>query len=178
MRGEVDPKNQDKNSKWLTARYDIAIDNTPEAIWNFAYDPKTWTASNPDEHLGLVFYNQGNRPETGIAFHQKEKVAGVYADLYGHILYAEYPKICVWTGLALYRIFGFIPLSVPENGVVRIETLPQGSLLSHTVYLHIPDSIIGKVFIFLAKLYSNKKGFIPHTYKELLFFKEKLDRKK
>lgn len=178
MRQEIHPDNQNKNSKWLTARYEIAIDNTPEAIWNYAYNPETWTASNPDEHLGLVFYNKKNRPETGVAFYQKEKVAGVYADLRGHILYAKYPTICVWTGVAKYRIWGLLSLSVPENGVVSIEDSPQGSLLSHTVYLHIPNTIMGKIFMFLAERFADKKGYIPHTYKELLFFKEKLDRKK
>lgn len=177
MRSELHPKNKDKNSGWLVRRYEIVIKNTPQAIWEYAYNPKTWTESNPDEHLGLVFYNEKNRPETGVAFSQKETVAGVYADLHGHILYAEYPNVCVWTGLAHYKLLGFIPLQVPENGVIRIEPTSEGSLLSHTVYLNIPNSILGKAFLFLANHFAGKKGYIPHTYKELLFFKEKLDLK-
>lgn len=98
MKPEIHKDNLNKNSRWLTRRYEILIDKkvTPEQIWEYAYNPKTWTQSNPDEHLGLVFYNNQNRPETGVAFYQKETVSGVYADLRGHILYAEKPNVCVF----------------------------------------------------------------------------------
>ena len=178
MKPEIHRDNLNKNSRWLTRRYEILIDKkvTPEQIWEYAYNPETWTESNPDEHLGLIFYNKQNRPETGVAFYQKETVSGVYADLRGHILYAEKPRICVWTGLAEYRLFGIIPLSVPENGVIRIEKASGGSLLSHTVYIRMPDTIIGKLFFKLSEVFSNKTGFVPHTYKELEYFKSKLEK--
>lgn len=178
MRPEIHPDNLNRKSGWLTRRYEILIDKkvAPDEIWEYAYNPKTWTASNPDEHLGLVFYNNQNRPETGVAFYQKETVAGVYADLKGHILYAEKPKVCVWTGLARYKIFRAIPLSVPENGVVSIEKTEQGTLLSHTVYLRIPDTLIGRLLLLISQWYSNRKGYIPHTYKELQFFKRNLEK--
>jgi len=175
MRPEIHPDNLNNDSGWLTRRYEIIIKCSPEKIWDYAYNPETWTASNPDEHLGLVFYNKQNRPETGVAFYQKETVSGVYADLRGHILYAERPNVCVWTGLAKYRIFGVIPLFVPENGVVIVEPADNGSLVSHTVYLRIPETIVGKLFLKLSELFSNKKGFIPHTYKELQYFKAHLE---
>lgn len=177
MRPEIHPNNLNRNSGWLTHRYEILVDKRipAEKIWEYAYNPKTWTASNPDEHLGLTFYNEPNRPETGVAFYQKETVAGVYADLKGHILYAKKPSVCVWTGVARYKLFGFIPLSVPENGVIQIEPNEKGSLLSHTVYLHIPNTIIGKLFMKLSSWYSKKKGYVSHTYKELEFFKKHLE---
>ena len=97
MKSEINSDNLNTKSGWLTRRYEILIDKrvSPEEIWDYAYNPKTWTASNPDEHLGLIFYNDKNRPETSVAFYQKETVAGVYADLKGHILFTEKPKICV-----------------------------------------------------------------------------------
>jgi len=178
MYPEIHPDNLNQNSGWLTRRYEILVKKNiaPKKIWEYAYNPATWTASNPDEHLGLVFYNKQNRPESGVAFYQRETVAGVYADLKGHILYAEKPKVCVWTGLANYKIFGFIPLSIPENGIVRIEETQQGHLLSHTVYLRIPDTIAGKLLLQISQWYSNKKGYVPHTYKELEFFKSNLEK--
>lgn len=179
MKPEIHIDNLDKNSGWLTRRYEILIDKSvaPEEIWDFAYNPKTWTASNPNEHLGLVFYNKQNRPKTGVAFYQRETVSGVYTDLKGHILYAERPHVCVWTGLARYKIFGFLGLIVPENGTIRIESTAEGAIMSHTVYLRIPDTIIGKLFLQISQLYSSKKGFVPHTYKELQFFKKNLEKK-
>lgn len=178
MKPEIHPDNLNKNSGWLTRRYEILINKkvSPEEIWEYAYNPETWTASNLGEHLGLVFYNRQNRPETGVAFYQKETVSGVYADLLGHILYAEKPRVCVWTGLAEYRPFGILPLSVPENGVVQIEDGKDGYILSHTVYLRIPNTIIGKLFFKLSEVFSSKKGFIPHTYKELKYFKDQLEK--
>ena len=178
MKPEIHPDNLDQNSGWLTRRYEIVINKkvTREKIWEYAYNPQTWTASNPEEHLGLIFYNSENRPVTGVAFYQKETVAGVYADLKGHILYAEKPRVCVWTGLAKYKIFGFIPLSVPENGVVRIEDTAEGYVLSHTVFLRIPDTLAGKLLLQLSEWYSSKKGYVPHTFKELKFFKKHLEK--
>jgi len=80
---------QDSASKYLVGRSEVIIKNTPETIWDYVYNPENWTASNADEHLGLAFFNRENRPATGTAFHQKEKVAGVFADLRGHILYVD-----------------------------------------------------------------------------------------
>lgn len=71
----------------------IVIASTPEAIWEYAYDPDNWTASNPEDHRGLTFFNASNRTETGVAFHQKEYVARFYADLRGQILWAERPRV-------------------------------------------------------------------------------------
>lgn len=175
MKPEIHSDNLDQNSWWLTKRYEIVIRAEPGKIWEYAYDPKTWTASNPDEHLGLVFYNDTNRPETGVAFYQKETVSGVYADLRGHILYAEKPKVCAWTGLAEYKIFGLFRLSVPESGVVMIEPSTEGSMVSHTVYIRMPETILGKLFFKLSEMYSKKKDYVPHTFKELEYFKQHLE---
>lgn len=167
----------DPNSKFIIGRYEIVIKNTPEAIWEYAYNPTTWTASNADEHLGLKFYNETDRPETGIAFYQKEKVAGVYSDLKGHILWAERPKTCIWFGIGKYKLFGFIPLALPVSGVLELKPTSDGTQMSHTLYGRYPDTFIGRIFFAINKSVSEKPGHITHAYKELLFFKEKLDRK-
>jgi len=126
MRPEFHRDHLDGHSGWLTARYEIVIKRDAESIWEYIYDPKTWTASNPDEHTGLLFYNEEDRPKTDVAFHQKESVAGVPADLRGHILFAKRPDICVWNGVARYRLFGFVPFFVPEAGVLRQENADAG----------------------------------------------------
>ncbi len=166
----------DSNSNFITARYEVTVRNKPEAIWEYAYNPATWTASNVDEHLGLVFYNEINRPETGTAFYQKETVAGVYSDLRGHILFAEKPKICIWTGVGRYNLFGFIPMDMPVSGVLELKPTQGGTLISHTLYGHYPNTLFGRLFFFMSKRYSEKEDYVPHAYKELLYFKEKLDR--
>ena len=176
MRPEFHRDHLDGHSGWLTARYEIVIKRDAESIWEYIYDPKTWTASNPDEHMGLLFYNEEDRPKTAVAFHQKESVAGVPADLRGHILFAKRPDICVWNGVARYRLFGFVPFFVPEAGVLRQENADGGTLLSHTVYLHIPNSILGRLLLFLSARFAKRRGYIPHTFKELLYFKRQLEK--
>ncbi len=167
----------DPNSKFAIGHYEVIIKNTPEEIWEYAYNPTTWTASNEGEHLGLVFYNKANRPETGVAFYQKERVAGVYSDLRGHILWAEKPKICIWFGVGRYKLFGFIPLDMPVSGVLELKPISEGTRMSHTLYGRYPDTFFGRLLFSIARRYSKKEGYIPHAYKELLYFKEKLDRK-
>ncbi|MCG2735144.1 MAG: hypothetical protein Q8M95_05305 [Candidatus Methanoperedens sp.] len=49
---------------------------------------------------------EDNRPKTGATFHQKETVAGLFADLRGHFLYVEKPRITVWRGIATYKVLG------------------------------------------------------------------------
>ncbi len=176
MRPEIHPDHLDKHSGWLSARYEIVIRRSPEDIWDYVYDPEHWTASNPDEHMGLTFYNREDRPKTGVAFHQKESVAGVCADLYGHILFAERPLIVVWNGVARYRVFRILPYPVPEAGVVRLEINDSGTLVSHSVFLHIPRTLFGALLFDLSARFSKRSGFIPHTFKELLFFKRELEQ--
>lgn len=167
----------DTNSKFAVVRYEVIIKNTPDAIWEYAYNPATWTASNADEHLGLVFYNEPNRPETGVAFYQKEKVAGVYSDLRGHILWAERPKMCIWFGVGVYKLLGLFPLPMPICGVVELTPTPNGTRMSHTLYGRYPSTFSGRIFYAIVRRYSEKKDFIPHGQKELLYFKENLDIK-
>lgn len=168
--------NIDSNTKFAIAHFEVIIKNDPDAIWEYAYNPKTWTESNAEEHLGLVFYNDINRPQTGVGFYQKETVGGVYSDLHGHILWAERPKMCIWLGVGKYKLFGFVPLDMPVSGVIELEPTSNGTRMSHTLYGRYPDSLLGKIFFSSAKKYMNKANYIPHAYKELLYFKDKLDK--
>src|SRR5476651_2043826 len=100
----------------LKQHTEATINNaSADAIWDFANNPVNWTASNPQEHRGLEFHNSANRPETGVSFIQKEYVAGIYADLRGQVLYANKPNVCVWTGVAAYKLYGFT-IHIPEGG--------------------------------------------------------------
>lgn len=175
MKSGIPKAKIDRHSKFITARYELIIKNNPEAIWEYAYNPASWTASNVGEHLGLVFYNEIDRPETGIAFYQKERVAGVYSDLRGHILWAKKPEVCIWTGVGRYKLFGFIPLNMPLSGVLELNPAQDGTIISHTLYGRYPDTLFGRLFFAIAKRYSEKEGYVPHAYKELLYFKERLD---
>lgn len=164
----------------ITKNAEIHIDSTPTEIWKYAHDPANWTASNPKEHLGLRFLNKKNRPEEGVAFHQKETVAGLYADLRGHILYVDYPNVLVWRGVARYKLFlGIIRVRIPEGGVLRIKVESDGSLVSHKVYMDFPDTLFGKLLYWLfTTILEGEKAVFDHTYRELEFFKKQLEHHK
>ncbi len=164
---------------FITTETNIIINNTPEAIWDYASDPSNWTSSNPEEHFGLVYYNsKDNRPATGVEFHQRESVAGIYADLRGRFLNVERPRIAVWSGTAVYRMLGgLIRVRIPEGGVVRAEPAAKGTHLSHDVYMDFPNSAWGRMLAWIFKdILQGPKAVYNHTYKELLFFKEHLEK--
>lgn len=155
----------------------IVIRSTPESIWEFAYNPDNWTASNPQEHRGLKFFSDNNRPETGVEFYQKEYVAGLYADLRGQILWAERPKVCVWTGVATYRILGgLIRPRIPEGGVAQIEKMEGGLKMSHDVFMAFPDTIFGRLMLWIFKnILGGEEAVYDHTYRELVYYKQQLE---
>ena len=155
----------------------IMIKNTPEAIWDYASDPANWSASNPEEHFGLTIYSEDNRPRTGARFHQKETVAGQYADLRGHFLYVVPQKIAVWRGVATYRILGLIKIRIPEGGVMQLEETRDGTKVSHDVYMDFPDTLFGRFLIwYFKRVLQGEKAVYDHTYKELVFFKKHLEQ--
>ena len=165
---------------FIKAATSIEIHNTAETTWTYTSNPENWTASNPKEHLGLVFFNEKNRPLENTHFHQREKVAGVYADLKGIILYVDYPHKLVWNGTARYKILGgLIKLNVAEGGVLQLQEYDGHTTLSHDVYMQFPDSIIGKFWHYVfTNIFNARKAVYDHTYRELEFFKSKLDLKK
>ncbi|MGE5174399.1 MAG: SRPBCC family protein [Betaproteobacteria bacterium] len=165
---------------FITAETGITINSTPEAVWDYASDPANWTASNSEEHFGLAYYNsRDNRPATGVEFHQRESVAGVYADLRGRFLHVERPRIAVWTGTAVYRLLGgLIHIRIPEGGVVKAERSPAGTRLSHDVYMDFPNSWWGRLLVWIFRnVFKGPDAAYNHTYKELVFFKEQLEKK-
>jgi hypothetical protein len=105
-------------------------------------------------------------------------VAGVYADLRGRFLYVEKPRIAVWAGTAVYRIFGgLIRVRIPEGGVVMAERLPAGTRLSHDVYMDFPNSVWGKILTWIFRnILKGPQAVYTHTFKELMFFKEQLEK--
>ncbi len=160
----------------LKQNTNITIKNSPEKIWDYAHDPVNWTASNPEEHLGLVFNSRDNRPHTEVTFHQKETVANFYADLKGQIMYADRPKVLVWTGVAVYPIL-FFKIRIPEGGLLTLEEKEDGTHLNHNVFMDFPDSVFGKVIHwFFVSVFKGEKAVYNHTYKELKFFKEQLEK--
>jgi hypothetical protein len=155
----------------------IVIKNTPEVIWDYASDPANWSASNPEENFGLIIDSVDNRPRTGARFHQKETVAGWYADLRGHFLYAVPGKVLVWRGVATYKILGLIKIRIPEGGVVHLEKTDDNTKVSHNVYMDFPDTLFGSILVwFFKKVFHGEKAVYDHTFKELLFFKKHLEQ--
>jgi hypothetical protein len=165
---------------FITAETNITINNTPEEIWNYASDPTNWTASNPDEHFGLTYSSKDNRPATGVEFLQQESVAGVYAELQGRFLHVDRPRIAVWAGTAVYRLLGgLVRIRIPEGGVVKAERSPAGTRLSHNVYMDFPNSVWGRILTWVFRnILKGPQAVYNHTYKELLFFKEQLEKQK
>lgn len=90
---------------FVTATPEITVHADPNDLWEYAADPANWTASNPGEHYGLIYSCPENRPAQGVEFHQRERIAGVYADLRGRIVYMEKPNLTVWAGTATYKLF-------------------------------------------------------------------------
>lgn len=163
---------------YITAETEISIKRTPEAIWDYASDPVNWTASNPEEHFGLEFDSEDNRPATGVEFRQRESVAGISADLRGRFLYVERPHIAVWAGTAVYRLLGgLVRIRIPEGGTARVESAATGIKLSHDVFMDFPDSAWGRLLVwFFRNVFKGPAAVYDHTYKELVFFKEQLEK--
>lgn len=162
---------------FVTAETEILTSVAPEVIWNYASDPENWTASNPGEHLGLQFFNSINRPEQDVEFHQKEYVAGIYADLHGRIIYLDKPNLTVWTGTATYKVLGgLLRFRLPEGGILKMEKTSEGTKASHNVYIDFPNSLWGKLLKwFFVKIMKGDREIYDHTYRELVYFKEQLE---
>lgn len=162
----------------LTFETEIIIKNTPETIYKFITDPANWTASNPKEHFGLKYFSEDGRPRTGAKFYQREKVGGLYADLHGYFLYVDVPKIGVWRGVATYKLLGgLIRYRIPEGGIIKLEKTSGGTKLSHNYYMDFPDTLIGKLVLWYFKNRRNgEKAAYDHGYKELIHFKEQLEK--
>lgn len=160
----------------ITSGASITIRCQAGELWDYAWDPEHWTASNPEEHFGLTFDTPDNRPRTNATFEQRESVAGVYADLRGHFPLVDRPRMVVWAGVATYRLLGglFRP-RIPEGGVIRVEELDDGVKVSHDVYMHFADTIIGRL---LARAFRRRDGegaLARHNDRELAFFKRQLE---
>ncbi|MDY6980272.1 MAG: SRPBCC family protein [Pseudomonadota bacterium] len=162
---------------FVTAETEVITSVEPDVIWDYASDPFNWTASNPEEHLGLQFFNDSNRPEQGTTFHQKEYVAGIYADLHGRITYLDRPALTIWSGTATYKMLGgLLRFRIPEGGVLKMTKIPEGTLASHDVYIDFPNSMWGKLLKwYFLKILKGDKAMYNHTYKELVYFKSKLE---
>ena len=155
---------------------EIEINNTAKKIAAYVSVPENWTASNPKEHLGLKYFNEKNRPETGVEFYQKELVAGIYNDLKGHLLYVNLPSVTVWRGLAKYRFLGpFFTYHMAEGGLVQIIERDNKSIMSHDYYIDFPDSIMGKILHWYFTKKKVKEKLLSHGMNELKSFKKVLD---
>jgi hypothetical protein len=161
----------------ITRDTSILIKNNPEAIWDYTSDPVNWSASNPEERFGLEIDSVDHRPRTGARFHQKETVAGWYADLRGHFPYVAPGEIAFWRGVATYKILGLIRIRIPEGGVVHLEKTADGTRVSHNVYMDFSDTLLGRILVWLfKKVFHGEKAVYDHTFKELLFFKNHLEQ--
>jgi hypothetical protein len=159
---------------FVNVNAEILIHSDAETIWDFAIDPENWTASNPGEHFGLEVFEREGKPAL---FHQRESVAGRYGDLRGQYLYVERPKVLVWSGTTTYRWWGGLLRSrLTQGGVFRIETGEAGCRVTHDVYSDFPDTLYGKFMAWVSlKVLRSEKAAYDHTYRELVYFKQRLD---
>ncbi len=162
----------------LTQRVSATINNKPEIIWDFASDPKNWTASNSLEHRGLKISSKTGLPETGAMFHQQEYVAGVFADLRGHFLYVDRPKVGVWTGIATYKLLGgFLKIRIPEGGTATLTKAENGWEFAHDVFMDFSDSMFGKILYWgFIHLFDGQKAVFEHANREVIYFKTQLEK--
>lgn len=168
---------QEDRAVFLTVETSITIRATADAVWEFAYQPANWTASNPTEHFGLRFDSPDNLPDTGVTFVQHESVAGMRAALRGRFHYMDRPRLAFWTGTAAYRFLGgLLTIRLPEGGVLRLNEGPDGVELSHDVYIDFPDSWRGRLYRWVfERLRNGRQAVHDHTYRELRYFKEQLE---
>ncbi len=155
----------------------VIYDTSPERIWDFASDPKNWTASNPVEHRGLELFSKSGLPETGVMFHQQEYVAGVFADLSGHFLYVDSPRVCVWTGIAKYKFLGsLLRIRIAEGGTATLTRAGNGWELAHDVFMDFSDSLFGKLLYWgFVHLFDGQKAVFEHANREVVYFKTRLE---
>ncbi len=162
---------------FLSVDTSITIRAAPEEVWDYACKPENWTASNPAEHFGLQFDSPDNLPHAGVAFIQRESVAGVPAVLKGRFHYMDRPRLAFWSGTAAYRLLGgLLKVRLPEGGVLSIDKLESGIRLSHNVYIDFPDSLWGRIcrWYFLKQL-NGRQAVYDHTFRELVYIKDHLD---
>lgn len=162
----------------LTQRVSATIDNSPEIIWDFAADPKNWTASNALEHRGLEIFSKNGLPETGATFHQQEYVGRFFADLEGHFLYVDRPKVCVWAGIAKYRLLGgLLKIRIAEGGTATLTKVENGWELSHAVFMDYSNSLFGKLLYWtFTHLLDGQRAVFEHANREVVYFKAQLER--
>ena len=162
---------------FITAKTSITIEAPADAVWDYASQPVNWTASNPSEHFGLRFSSHDNLPHEGVEFDQRESVAGVYASLHGRFHYMDHPRLAFWSGVAKYRLAGgLLRVRVPEGGVLRLEETEHGVCMTHDVFMQFPDSLWGVLCRwFFVKRLNGPRAVYEHTYRELVYFKRKLE---
>jgi len=162
---------------YVTDSAEIEIDAPPAEIWEYVTDPENWTASNPEEHYGLEYDTPDDRPREGATFHQRESVAGLYADLYGRFPYVDYPNVAVWAGTAYYPLLrGLLTVRIPEGGTIRLEETDDGTRMSHAVWMDFPNTRRGRALRWLfTTVLGGRAKLYDHTRRELVFFRRQLE---
>ena len=165
---------------FLNVDTSIRIRAAPETVWDYAYKPENWTASNPHEHFGLYFDSPDNLPHAGVTFTQLESVAGIRAVLHGRIHYMDRPRLAFWTGTAAYRLLGgLLTVRLGEGGVLSLIERHDGIDMAHNVYIDFPDSLRGRLCLwFFEKFLNGRQAVYDHAFRELRYFKERLEEQR
>jgi hypothetical protein len=170
----------------VNKRAEITINATAEEIWDFLNDKNVWFASNPEEHYATEFFTPEGKITSGATpggrFRQQESVAGLDADMKGHFLHVDLPKIAVWTGVATYSLAGgLLKLRVPQSGVVKVEKSQEGRgmTLSHEMYMDFPDTLLGKIALwYFKKFRDGENALYQHGQREMVYFKTQIEARK
>jgi hypothetical protein len=89
----------------------------------------------------------------------------------------DMPTLAFWSGTATYHLFGgLVKVRIPEGGVLRLETVENGTHFSHNVYMDFPESWWGRLMLwfFEARL-NGRQALHDHSHGELVFLKERLE---
>jgi hypothetical protein len=86
-------------------------------------------------------------------------------------------RLAFWSGTATYPLLGgLVKPRIPEGGLLQLEGVEDGTCSSHNVYMDFPDSWWGRVMLwFFEKRKNGRQALHDHAYRELVFFKERLE---
>ena len=92
-------------------------------------------------------------------------------------MYSKRPRVLVWTGITTYPL-GPFKFRLPEGGLITLTERKSGTRLSHYVFMHFPDSLVGiLVPTVCTKIFKGEKALYDHTFKEHAFSNVNLSKK-
>jgi len=144
--------------------------------WQLIQDfESVWEDSNP-AHRGTVVRDQPKQPiREGLRWWQREKVAGITADLEAVVTHAQPPDTFSWQGEATYHLH-LADLTITEGGRFSITEENQRVRLTHRVWAVFPPTTLGRFTErILGPILRSEHAANHHTRVELEYFAQRLE---